>query len=64
MTSEKQRLQDIRQARLLFQAASTLARLVCSSGEKVDFIGEFDWLFTKEELKEAKIRRLMSVLEK
>lgn len=48
---------------MLFQSAVVLNKLFSGSGKSVEFMNEFDWLFTAEEHRDAKRRRLMAALQ-
>ena len=61
--AERHRQEDIRQARLLFTSCSVLSRLFGSSGGQIEMMTEYDWLFTAEEHKQAKLQRLLSIVE-
>lgn len=63
VVAERQRLADIRSARLLFTTTSALSKMFSSSNGQIEFMQEYDWLFTEEEHKQAKINKLYNMLE-
>lgn len=62
VVAERNRAADIRQARLLFASASAIGQMFSDRGQ-VDFMTQYQWLFTDEELRQARIAQLMGKLQ-
>ena len=62
---EMRRLENQENAMMLFRTASLIAKFQSGTrGQKIKVIDEFDWLYTEEEKKQAKIYEVLKSFKK
>lgn len=64
MTLEKERAALQKEARVLFQTAIVLGKMFSQKQQQLEFMAEYDFLFTDADRRQAKIARLKANLEK